>query len=865
MASKAHQRKLRGTPREPVKANQLPAGRDPAGFPVIGVGASAGGLEAFSELLRGLPEGITAAIIYISHLDPHQGSMLTQILSRTTRMAVVEIADGMSVTPGTVYIAPPHTEVIIRDGILHTRQLDRAPVMPIDLFFHSLAEDQGPRAIAVVLSGVATDGALGTTAIKAEGGITFAQDASAKFDGMPRSATVAGAVDFVLAPKEIAREIARIARHPYVEALGQAGKISQQELTKIFAILQMVHKVDFSHYKPTTVERRIRRRMALHRIDSVPDYISLLRSNRDELDQLYSDILIRVTGFFRDSEVFDTLQRVIFPEILRDRPDDMPVRIWVPGCATGEEVYSLAIAFLEVANETGAACPLQVFGTDVSDAAIERARVGIYPENIAGEVSAERLRRYFTKVDGSYRVSKSLRDCCIFARQDLTRDPPFSKLDLISCRNVMIYLGAVLQRKVMSIFHYALRPQGYLLLGASETIGGFGDLFGIVDRRHKIFHKRGGAPRTFLEMEAPAVPQVRTERARVEEPSVALSLFREADRVMLTRYAPAGVVINDTLDIVQFRGRTSPFLEPAPGAATFNVLKMAREGLLAELRAAIHNARKKDAPVRREGIRVRSNGKQIDVNIEVIPFTVGSHERYQLVTFEEASPAEGKSGARGKKAVLTAKEEKQAARLQRELDATREYLQSIIEEQEAMNEELRSANEEIQSSNEELQSTNEELETAKEELQSTNEELTTLNEELENRNQELAQANNDLMNLLASIDIPVLMLDSGLRIRRFNPGAERVLNLIGTDVGRSITDLRTTLDVENLEPLVTSVIENLTVRELEVRDRQGRLYSMRIRPYKTMENKIEGAVIVLVDHAFFREESSRGKERPSAE
>jgi len=445
-------------------------------------------------------------------------------------------------------------------------------------------------------------------------------------------------------------------------------------------------------------------------------------------------------------------------------------------------------------------------------------------------------------------VTNAIRDCCVFARQNLTKDPPFSRLDLISCRNVMIYLGSVLQRKVMGIFHYALRPDGYLLLGSSESIGNFADLFSIADRKHKIFQKKSGLARLpSVEFEGPAQQRAREDaRARTaEEPNHPAQIFREADRVLLSRFSPPGVLVNDAMEILQFRGRTSPFLEPAPGTASFNLLKMAREGLLSELRTALHTARKQEHPVRREGLQILSDGNVHEVNIEVVPFVAPTHERHYIILFEDVTPAE--EPKEKKRRPMDEKETRQMTRLKRELESTREYLQSIIEEQDAMNEELRSANEEIQSSNEELQSTNEELETAKEELQSSNEELTTLNEELENRANELADVNNDLTNLLASIDIPIVMLDSGLRIRRFNPGAQRVLNLIPADAGRPLNDLKIPLNVDGVDRVVVEVIENLEVRELEVQDRNGRSYMLRVRPYKTLDNKIDGAVMTLID------------------
>ena len=822
-----------------------------AAFPIVGVGASAGGIEAFTALLKNLPDSPEMAFVFILHQDPTHASNLVQILARSTRLPVGLVRAGMSVQSNRIYVAPPDAEVSIDNGVFHLHQ--RSPGAPsvIDGFFRSLAEDQGSRAISVVLSGSASDGALGTKAIKAEGGITFAQDGSAKVDSMPRSAAAVGFIDFVLSPEEMAKELVAIGKHDYLTGDGEGLRLPETDLGQLFTLLRAKHDLDLTHYKPSTIERRIRRRMALNKVNDLRDYLQIVRKNAAEIENLYADILIRVTGFFRDPAVFEALQREVFPELIREREKEGTIRIWVPGCASGEEVYSLAMVLLETAGSNGLDCPIQIFGTDVSEQAIERARGGMYPETIAGEVGPERLRRYFSRFDGGYRVNKSVRDCCVFARQNVTKDPPFSKLDLISCRNVMIYFGTSLQKKVISVFHYALRPDGYLLLGTSESIGTFVDLFDIADRKNKIYRKKAVKIRPVIDfnLEKPGGPSEQKERRDEPELPAPAAVFRDADRVLLSHFSPPGVLINEDMDVLQFRGRTSRYLEPPSGAASFNVLKMAREGLLAELRSAIYTARKKDAPDRREGIRVKSEDRTITVNIEAIPFIGASKERFILVVFDEQK----ESKSRGRRKEKPAKPETaQAGRLRRELDATREYLQSIIEEQESMNEELRSANEEIQSSNEELQSTNEELETAKEELQSSNEELMTLNEELENRNDELAQANNDLVNLLSAVDIPIVMLDSKLRIRRFNPGAQRSWNLISTDIGRSINDIKTSLHLENLDEVVARVIDNLEVRELEVQDRTGRSHSLRIRPYKTTDNKIDGAVLVLVDLEEFR-------------
>jgi two-component system CheB/CheR fusion protein len=830
------------TRREPIPSHIDAAVASQPSFPIAGIGASAGGIEPFLDILRTVGDRPGLAILFILHQEKHHESRLVEVVARATHMPVIAATDGAAIESDHVYIVPPAVELAISNAKL--RLVERPPhSLPIDFTLRSLAEDQGDRAIGVILSGSGSDGALGAKAIKGEGGITFAQDGSAAFPHMPHAAITNGAIDFVLPPEGIARELVRIARHAAATEVGQ--RLPKPELDQLFALLRVGHDIDFAHYKPNTVERRIRRRMAVHKADTLAEYVAILRAQQAEVEQLYREILIRVTGFFRDPEVFETLQRDVVPEMIRGRSSANPLRIWVPGCATGEEAYSLAILMLEAAGNLDLTSPVQIFGTDVSEEAVERSRLGIYPENIAADVSPDRLRRFFTKVDSGYRVAKAVRDCCVFARQNLTSDPPFSRLDLVSCRNVMIYLGAALQRKVMSIFHYSLVPNGYLLLGSSETVGNYGELFEVVDRKHKIYQKKAASSRLTADFNV-VTPQLPVPKVRMEEETISPpNVLRDADRVVLTRFSPPGVVINEEMEVLQFRGRTSLYLEPPPGVASFNILKMAREGLLADLRAAIHAARKNDEAVRREGVRVKTNSHTTLINLEVIPFYSATKERYQIILFEPVpEPAPKRRGAKN---VEPETDSRSTARLKRELEATREYLQSIIEEQEAMNEELRSANEEIQSSNEELQSTNEELETAKEELQSSNEELTTLNEELENRNQELGAVNNDLVNLLASVDLPIVMLDSTLRIRRFNPSAQRVLNLIAADAGRPINDLKLTLVVKELEHMIADVIDTLEVRELEVSDRAGHAYLLRIRPYKTLDNKIDGAVLVLID------------------
>jgi two-component system CheB/CheR fusion protein len=839
----------------PADASAKPFDAD--AFPVVGIGASAGGLEAFTQFIQELPVDTGMAFVLVQHLDPKHESMLPEIVARSTALPIIEVAGPIKVEPNSIYIARRATNVHIERRVLYPtpRQETGEPQMPIDHFLRSLATDLGNKAIGVILSGTGTDGSLGLKAVKAEGGITFAQDEeTAKYDGMPRNAVASGCVDFVLAPGAMVEELARIGQHPYVSPPKPAPPeevipVSDNLLMQILTLVRVVTGVDLIEYKPNTIKRRILRRMLLHKIESLDEYLERLEADQAEVRALYEDILINVTQFFRDSESFEAVKSVIFPKIVAEQPPGSPIRVWVPGCSTGEEVYSLAICLLEYLEERVNQAPVQLFGTDISEHALEKARTGLYGENITADVSPERLKRFFLKVDRGYQISKRIRDVCVFARQDLSKDPPFSKLDLISCRNVLIYLSAGLQRRVLPVFHYALKPRGFLLLGNSETIGAYAEIFAPVDKKHKIFAKRTTGARPALHFSHAASAGPRSAQMLPKSPAaVTISeLQKEADRVVLARFGPPGVVINDDLDIVQFRGQTGMFLEPPPGPATYNILKLAREGLLTDLRIAIQKARSNDAMVRRLGAHVKYNGDLREVDLEVVPIQGEPQgSRFFLVLFH-ARPLDVKQpGGKGSRRQAGAQPQ-EFKRLRDELAATKESLQAIIEEQEASNEELRSANEEIQSSNEELQSTNEELETAKEELQSSNEELNTVNEELENRNTQLSQVNDDLRNLLGSVNLPIVMVDNDLRIRRFTLQAEKALSLNPSDLGRPIGNIRSNFDIPNLEQLLMEVIESLRTHESEVQDVSGRWYSMRIRPYRTEDNKIEGAVLTLVE------------------
>ena len=805
------------------------------------------------------------AFVLIQHLDPKHPSILREILSRTTRMPVVEVTHSTRVEPGHVYVMPSNARMTIAGRVLNLapRSEDRGPHMPIDHFLRSLAEDLGSRAIGVILSGTASDGALGLKAIKAEGGITFAEaPQSAKFDSMPRSAVASGAVDFVLPPKAIAQELTRIGRHPYLvqtEAVASPEPLASgpAPLDQILRMLREKSGIDFALYRQTTIRRRIGRRMMIHGLDTLESYVHYLEGHPSQVHALYNDLLVNVTRFFRDPEAFQLLQRRVFPSILKQLPADAPIRVWAPGCATGEEAYSLAMVLLESIDDAAGPVPIQLFGTDVSETAIVKARAGIYPENIELDVTAARLRRFFVKLDGQHQVRKAVRELCVFSRHNLATDPPFSKMDLIVCRNVLIYLEPELQKRVLSIFHYALKDPGFLMLGVAETVGSMSDFFSLVDKKHRVYAKRPTSRRfdlgvTGFDQRLEKIGIGRIARRAGEAGGGPSDLLQEVDRILLSRYVPAGVLINEASEILQFRGHTSPYLEPAPGQASLNLLKMAREGLLMELRVAIDKARKQNAPVRREKVSIKQDGALTQVTLEVIPVSGPARERNYLVLFERVLPPEEPRapGSTAPGATLRSRRtatERQTENLRRELTATKEFLQSIIQEREAANEELQAANEELQSSNEELQSTNEELETAKEELQSVNEELTTVNEELQHRNAELSQLNNDLNNLFAGVTIPVVMLGSDGRIRRFTPMAAKALNLIPADLGRPIGDIRPNVDVSDLEQVCQHVIDAATVVEREVRDRDGRWHSLRVRPYTTTDNKIDGAVITLED------------------
>ena len=811
-------------------------GVQPGGQPaIVGIGTSAGGIDPLMRIFASLPSDAGLAYVVVQHLAPEHESHLHELLARAAAVPVTSATDGDIIRPDHAYVCPPGVYVQLEQGTLRLRPTadgERAPVHPIDRFFRSLALGAGPNAIGVVLSGSASDGAAGLREIDGAGGYTIAQaPETASYPSMPDAAIATGAVHAVLSPEDIARELPRVAEHRPLHAPLHDDASPPPPLARIFLRLQRGTGVDFALYKKATVRRRIERRMAARRVSELGEYAQIVDDDPEEVQRLFRDLLIHVTQFFREPEAFEALKTRVLSEILQSEHGQ--VRIWVPGCAGGEEAYTLAILVLELLGERADRPSVQIFGTDLADGEIERARLGSYSPSIAADVSPERLKRFFSAGAEGYRVSKAMREMCVFARHDLVRDPPFSKLDLVVCRNVLIYLSPQLQDRVMRTLHYALRETGWLMLGASETIGSRADLFAIADKKHRIYRRKPGAS------VMPGVsggPSFRHDPARRQPPRAPRRSRVDVDRYLADRYAPAALLVDADMTIVETRGRTAGLLEPQPGEASLELRSMVRPNVADTLRALIMEAR--TSGTSSSGHRIPLGGAtDPTVDVEVVP--LGSpEERAYVVLLGEPRPAPEQEPG---------EESPRLRQLEQELAASRQHMHAMIRDLEAANEELQSANEEILSSNEELQSANEELDTAREELQSTNEELNTLNEELHARNEELSLLNSDLTNLVASVNLAIVIVDRDRRIRRFTPAAERVLNLIPGDVGRPIAHVRPNVDIPELDALIEGAIEQMAISEREVRDMAGRSYSLRIRPYKDQDNRIDGAVLSLVD------------------
>jgi two-component system CheB/CheR fusion protein len=846
-ALKSGKRKAKrsGAPPRTPDGEEIASLRPGLSFPVVAIGASAGGLAAFTELLKALPAQSGMAFVLIQHLEPKHDSALTSLLQKATSIPAVQVTEGMAVEPNHVYVIPPNKSMTIRKGTLRLapRTAGPAPQRPIDDFSLALAEEQGNAAIGVVLSGTGSDGTHGLKAIKAAGGVTFAQDPkTAQWPAMPVSAMTAGSVDFVMSPKRIAAELARIGQHPYLTKANQVPEGS--DLDKVCLILRSAVGVDFRLYKLPTVRRRVARRMALEKIATLARYAQILRQDPKEARALADDIFIHVTRFFRDPECFKAVRKSVLAKLKAKRAAGDPIRIWVAGCSTGEEVYSIAMLLLEELGEQAVRIKIQIFGTDIEERSLQHARTGIYTEaNVTG-VSPARLKRFFVKTDYGFQIHRAVRDLCVFARHDLAKDPPFSRLDFISCRNVLIYMGAALQKRVLSAFQYALQPGGFLLLGSAESVGDYPDAFTVEDLKHRIYVRKP-SPAAYREVAAaPAFarePDAMPARAFVA-PS-AVDFRKVTEGVLLEHYAPPALVVDSDLHIVHFQGDVSRYLAPATGQPSFHLLKMVRPEFVMDLRSAISKARKEGAAAHQDGVPFRHEGRPAAVRLEVRPLSGrNGKKRDLLVVFEKAEPAGPAAATSGKQHGFEKTE-----KLERELASAREQLRALITEHETAQEEMKAASEEILSSNEELQSTNEELETAKEELQSSNEELATLNDELQQRNDELNILTSDLQNLLTGVDVAVLVLDSALHVRRFTPVAGALLNLIPGDVGRPFSDIASSLDIADWSELLEAVSDEGRSIEREVRDRKGHQYSLRVRPYKTGAGRIEGVLIVLLD------------------
>jgi len=823
-----------------------------ADFPIVGIGASAGGLAAFEAFFTHLPSDtdIGMALVLIQHLDPEHKSILSELIRRFTRLPVFEVEDGMVVQRNAIYVIPANKDLALFHGRLHLMDpiILKGIHLPIDHFFRSLAQEKGERAIGIVLSGAGSDGALGVRAIKEVGGMVMAQaPATAEFASMPDSAIATGLVDYVLPPEEMPAQLSAYVRHAFVrllpEAVSPPDKVSEA-LQKIFLLLRTHTRHDFSDYKQNTILRRIERRMAIHQFDSLTAYVRYLQQTPQELTVLFHELLIGVTRFFRDPEAFAAVKTEVIPHLFEGKSVGETVRIWVPGCSTGEEAYSLAMMLHAYMVTQHIETKVQIFATDIDQTAIETARSGVYPANIVADVPAEYLTHYFYQKEHSYLVKKNIRDMVVFAEQDIILDPPFSHMDFISCRNLLIYLNADLQKKLLPLFHYALNPNRFLFLGSSETIGEFTDLFATVNRKWKIYQRKAAViPYRMLPgFHAPLAgtyPTHGTPR-REAKADEQFSLRNIIEQNLLAQHTPPAVLINEAEEVLYVHGSTGQFLEPASGEANLNILRMARSGLRLELATAVRKAITLKETVRNEGLQLQVNNRMHTVNLQVGPVTFPPAPGLFLVVFEDVPNVACPPAKTPAKTPVTDKD-RRIADLEREVRAKEEYLQTHIEE-------LTTANEELQSANEELQSTNEEMDTSREELQSVNEELTTVNTELQKKIEELTQAYDDMNNLLAGTEVGTVFVDNELRIQRFTPAATAIVNLIPTDIGRPIAHLATNLvHYDSLMQDARRVFETLVPREIEVQTTDGRWYLMRILPYRTQENVINGVVITFVN------------------
>jgi two-component system, chemotaxis family, CheB/CheR fusion protein len=817
------------------------------GFRIVGIGASAGGLEAIEQFFSKMPSDSGTAFVIVQHLDPTAHSSMPEILSRFTKMPVQVASDGLKVQPDSIYLIPPSKSLEVRDGILYLREPAHPPGLrlPIDFFFRSLAQEKGPDAIGIILSGTGTDGTLGLKAIKEEQGTVFVQQPdSAKYDGMPRSAINAGLADFVLKPDQMPGKLIQFLNYSAIngDKFGAEAKDAAKPLQQIFAILRTSTGHDFSRYKVQTVRRRLERRMSVNQIKDISSYEQFLRGNEAETKALLKDLLISVTSFFRDPEAFEAL-KVHLKELLKQKAQESDLRVWVAGCATGEEAYSISIVVSECMWEVDKSLKVQIYATDIDVDALRIARAGNYPGSIVADVAPNRLKNFFTKQDNTYSINKEIREKVVFAPQDFIKDPPFSKMDLICSRNLLIYLESDIQKRLLPLLHYALKPGGVLFLGASETIGESRDLFTVLDKKWRIYQRREVVlaadrlrfPSSFAPSRAPSDGHVPIP-AETRIPEL-------AEKIFLDDYASTFAVIDDKYRLVYVRGRTGKYLEIASGQPSLSILEMAREGLRTELASAVYRATSEKKKVVKEGIHIRHNGSFQIVNLTVAPLTgPGVPPGFVMIVFQELEPPPGEANARP-----NTKNRKRDTELEEELKQTKENLQATIEELEATNEEMKSANEELQSNNEELQSTNEELDTSREELQSVNEELNTVNSELEDKNQLLSKVNDDLNNFVNRTDIAIILLDDDLKIRSYTPATSDVFNIRKIDIGRPLGEITSLLAYDKMVDDAQEVLRTIQPKVIEIQRKDGHWYNVRISPFRTAQNVISGLVMSLLD------------------
>lgn len=840
--------------RAPLTSSEAPD-TDPD-FLVVGLGASAGGLEAFERFFTHMPEDGNMAFVLIQHLDAEHVSILPELIARFTRMAVLQATDGLTIAPNHVYVIPPNHNIALQQGrlILSNIEAQRGSRLPIDFFFYSLASDQGERAIGIVLSGTGSDGSQGIEAIRSAGGIVIAQaPESAAYDGMPRSAIATGMVDVILPPEAMPAELLHFSQtHEPIGALliNQDRSEIIDPLKKIFSLLFGLTHQDFSSYKQSTILRQIERRMKLNFLNDLNQYVLYLQEKPDEIQFLFNDLLIGVTRFFRDPEAFQALvKKAILPIIQNDSDNEVPIRVWVPACSTGEEAFSLAIAFQEQIEATGARRKVQIYATDINPQAIHQARAGAYRSSIHSDLSEARLERFFT-LDGSlYHVKTSIRDMVVFAVQNLIMDPPFSRLDLISCRNLFIYLEPETQRRIFPLFHYALNPGGFLFLGNAETVGGFGESFSTLDRRNKIYRKKEGAQPRIGEVKFRVPPRNYpiTSRLPIEREESRPGLREWTEKALLDFFSPACVVTDEKFNVLYVQGHTSAYLESPTGEMTNNVIKMARGSLKVKLSTALRNAMSQKIDVQLNPLKYTIDQKDRAIRLTVKPFFDALDGRTLiLIVFEDLRLAsEGKAAFRS--AASETDKDQRIAELEHDLQIKEVFILSTINDLEAANQDVKLVNQDLMSANEELQSTNEELETSKEELQSINEELTTVNTELQRKNEEISTTVNDLNNFLTSTEIATIFLDQDLQIRRFTPTIQKIFNLLPGDIGRPLQHFVSNLVYDKMIADCLAVLDTLYSQSIEVQSHHGEWYLMTIKPYRTVEHMIDGLVITFFD------------------